>query len=155
MVATRSTTEPSAAASTDVVVPVDAASSAGHRPLDMRAWLREHIDGRVGLAVGISWVVLLQIAFALEPASNHDVPVIGVLLELSMYALLATMVAGLVMQQRFGLVASLGAAVLATAASIACPVTGHHTFGSWWFGQMACVLALVGISAYALRRTPA
>lgn len=120
---------------------------------DTRAWLRERIDGRVGLGVGIAWIVLMQIAFALEPASNHDVPVIGVLLELSMYGLLATMIAGLVMQQRFGLVASLGAAVLATAASIACPVTGHHTFGAWWFGQMACVLALVAVSAYALRRT--
>jgi hypothetical protein len=81
--------------------------------------------------------------------------VIGLLLELSMYGLLATMVAGLVMQQRFGLVASLGAAVLATAASIACPVTGHHTFGTWWFGQMACVLALVAISSVALQRTRA
>jgi hypothetical protein len=42
--------------------------------------------------------------------------------------------------------------VLATAASIACPVTGHHGFGAWWFGQMACVLALVAVSAVALRR---
>jgi len=152
MVATRSTTEPNAGATTDAVAPVDAASTAVDRPLEMRAWLRERIDGRVGLGVGIAWIVLMQIAFALEPASNHEVPVIGLVLELSMYALLATMIAGLVMQQRFGLVASLGAAVLATAASIACPVTGHHTFGSWWFGQMACVLALVAISAYALRQ---
>lgn len=121
---------------------------------DTRAWLRERIDGRVALGVGIAWIVLMQIAFALEPASNHEVPVIGLVLELSMYCLLATMIAGLVMQQRFGLVASLGAAVLATAASIACPVTGHHTFGSWWFGQMACVLALVAVSAIALQRAP-
>jgi hypothetical protein len=120
---------------------------------DTRVWLRERIDGRFGLGVGIAWVVLMQIAFALEPASNHEVPVIALVLELSMYALLATMIAGLVMQQRFGLVASLGAAVLATAASIACPLTGHHGFGSWWFGQMACVLALVGVSAYALHRS--
>jgi peptidoglycan/LPS O-acetylase OafA/YrhL len=156
MVATRSTTEPSAPASTDVAVRTEAATTdvVVGRTVHTRAWLRERIDGRVGLAVGIAWVVLMQIAFALEPASNHEVPVIGLLLELSMYALLATMVVGLVMQQRFGLVASLGAAVLATAASIACPVSGHHTFGSWWFGQMACVLALVAISAVALRRTP-
>src|SRR5262249_10096580 len=125
MVATRSTTEPGIAASTDVVVPAEAASTDAvvDRTLHTRAWLRERIDGRVGLAVGIAWVVLMQIAFALEPASNHEVPVIGLLLELSMYALLATMIAGLLMQQRFGLVASLGAAVLATAASIACPVS--------------------------------
>jgi hypothetical protein len=117
---------------------------------DTKQWLRESIDGRLGLAVGIGWVVLMQIAFALEPQSNQAVPVIGLLLEITMYLLLATMAAGLIMQRRFGLVASLGGAVLATAASIACPVTGHHPFGTWWFGQMACVLALVGISVAAI-----
>jgi hypothetical protein len=62
------------------------------------------------------------------------------------------MLTGLVMQRRWGLLASLAAAILATAASIACPVTGHHSFGTWWFGQMACMLGLVAISAVALRR---
>jgi hypothetical protein len=147
--ATRTTEQPA----DEQRAPEAATEAAQPAANDMRTWLRERIDGRVGLGVGVAWVVLMQIAFALEPASNHEVPVIGVLLELSMYGLLATMVAGLVMQQRFGLVASLGASVLATAASIACPVTGHHAFGTWWFGQMACVLALVGISAYALRRS--
>jgi hypothetical protein len=122
-----------------------------NRP-DTREWLQERIDGRVAAAVGIAWVVLTEIAFALEPAAQGSVPVVGILLELSMYLLLATMIAGLVMQRRFGLVASLGGAVLATAASIACPVTGHHAFGTWWFGQMACVLALVGISVVALKK---
>jgi hypothetical protein len=122
---------------------------------DTRSWLQDQVDGRLGVAVGVAWIVLLQIAFALEPRTNHHVPVIGLLLEITMYALLATMVTGLVMQRRFGLVASLGAAVLATAASIACPVTGHHSFGAWWFGQMACVLALVGISVAALHRSNA
>ena len=41
----------------------------------------------------------------------------------------------------------------ATAAAIACPVTGHHTFGTWWFGEMACVLTLLGISVAALHRS--
>ena len=123
--------------------------------VDTRSWLEEQIDGRLGLAVGVAWIVLLQIAFALEPRTQQNVPVIGLLLEITMYTLLATMLTGLVMQRRFGLVASLGAAVLATAASIACPVTGHHQFGSWWFGQMACVLALVGISIAALHRSNA
>ena len=39
-------------------------------------------------------------------------------------------------------------AIVATglpAASIACPISGHHQFGTWWFGQMACMLALVAI----------
>jgi hypothetical protein len=152
MPSTRSDTRTTEQPVEELAAPEPATRAEVPVPSDTRVWLRERIDGRYGLAVGVAWVVLMQIAFALEPASEHEVPVIALVLELSMYALLATMIAGLVMQQRFGLVASLGAAVLATAASIACPVTGHHGFGSWWFGQMACVLALVAISAVAVRR---
>ena len=121
--------------------------------LDTRAWLGERIDGRLAGGVAIAWLVLLQIAFALEPATNQTEPIYGVVLELTMYALLATMLTGLVMQRRFGLVASLGAAGFMTALSVACPVSGHHAFGSWWYGQMACVLALVSASVFALHRS--
>jgi len=117
-----------------------------------REWLQDRIDGRVAIAVGIAWFVLNEIAYALEPAAQQSVPVIGIVLEVTMYVLLAAMLTGLVMQRRWGLLASFGAAVLATAASIACPVSGHHAFGAWWFGQMACMLALVAISVFALRR---
>jgi peptidoglycan/LPS O-acetylase OafA/YrhL len=119
---------------------------------DTREWLQERIDGRVAIVVGVAWFVLNQIAYALEPAAQQSEPFIGILLEITMYVLLAAMLAGLVMQRRWGLLASFAAAILATAASIACPVTGHHAFGTWWFGQMACMLALVAISAFALRR---
>jgi len=118
---------------------------------DTRTWLRERIDGRLAAGVGIAWLVLLQIAFALEPVTHQPEPAYGVVLELTMWLLLATMVTGLVMQRRWGLVASLGAAGFMTALSVACPVSGHHPFGAWWFGQMACVLALVAISVVALR----
>jgi hypothetical protein len=119
---------------------------------DTREWLGERISGGVAATVGIAWWLLTGIAVALEPSTSRPLPVIGTVLEVAMFGLLATMVAGLVMQRRWGLLASLGAAVLATAGSIACPATGHHTFGAWWFGQMACVLALVGISVVTLRR---
>jgi hypothetical protein len=118
--------------------------------LDTKAWLAERIDGRIAGGVAVAWLVLLQVAFALEPATNQAEPIYGVALELTMYALLATMITGLVMQRRFGLVASLGAAGFMTALSIACPVSGHHAFGSWWYGQMACVLALLAASVVAL-----
>jgi hypothetical protein len=120
-----------------------------------RAWLAERVDGRLALGVGIAWLVLFQIAALLEPATTQSVPVVGVALEVVMWTLLATMVTGLVMQRRWGFVASLGAATFATAASIACPTTGHHPFGAWWFGQMLCVLGLVAVSLVALRSHPA
>lgn len=122
--------------------------------LDVRTWLRARVDGPVCAAVGVAWFVLLELAMALEPATSRSEPLIGVFLELSMWLLLATMITGLVMQRRFGLVASLGGAVLATAASIACPISGHHQFGTWWYGQMACMLGLVAASVVALRREP-
>jgi hypothetical protein len=125
-----------------------------HPTLDLRAWLQERVDGSVCAAVAVAWLVLMELAMALEPATTRAEPVIGVFLQLAMWLLLATMVTGLVMQRRLGLVASLGGAVLATAASIACPISGHHQFGNWWFGQIACVLALVGVSIAALRRPP-
>jgi hypothetical protein len=118
--------------------------------LDTRAWLAERIDGKLAGGVALAWLVLLQVAFALEPATNQAEPIYGVVLELTMYVLLATMLTGLVMQRRFGLVASLAAAGFMTALSVACPVSGHHAFGTWWYGQMACVLALVAVSGVAL-----
>jgi hypothetical protein len=118
---------------------------------DTRTWLQERTDGRLGAGVGIAWLVLLQVAFALEPVTHKPEPAYGVVLELTMWLLLATMVTGLVMQRRWGLVASLAAAGFMTALSVACPVSGHHPFGTWWYGQMGCVLALVAISVVALR----
>ena len=98
--------------------------------------------------------MLSQVAVLLEPEAHHPVPLIGVVLTAAMYALLLGMVAGLAVRRRWGLVVSVAAAVVATAASIACPVSGHHGIGVWWFGQMACVLALLTISVAAVR-TPA
>jgi hypothetical protein len=117
---------------------------------ETRAWLQERIDGRLAAGIGIAWLVLMQVAFALEPSTHQPEPWYGVLLELTGTALIATMIVGLVMQRRFGVVASLGAALFTTAMSVACPVSGHHPFGAWWFGQMACALALLGGSVAAL-----
>ena len=48
-----------------------------------------------------------------------------------------------------GLVLSVAAAGFFTALSVACPVSGHHPFGTWWFGQMACALGMLGGSVAA------
>src|SRR5262245_50804213 len=121
------------------------------RLTDTSTWLRERIDGRVAVGLGVAWFVLFQIAAALEPATNEPEPWFGVVLELAFWILVATMVTGFLMQRRLGFAASLAAAGFLTALSVACPVSGHHPFGAWWFGQMACVLALVAASVVALR----
>jgi hypothetical protein len=116
------------------------------------AWLRERINVWVAIAVGISWFVLTPLAAALEPATDQSEPLLGVLLGISMDVLFVVMLVGLAMRRRWGLVASLGGAGLVTAMVVACPTSGHHQFGMWWFAEMACALALIAISAAALRR---
>jgi hypothetical protein len=126
--------------------------AAPHRITDTRSWLLERVDGRIGAGVAIAWVVLTQIAVELEPRAQFELPLISVVLVISMNALLVTMVVGLVMRRRWGLLAAVASSLLLTAESIACPLTGHHHFGTWWYAQMACALALVGITVFALRR---
>lgn len=122
------------------------------RLTDTRSWLLERVDGRIAAGVAVAWVVLTQIAVELEPRSQFELPLISVVLVLSMNALLITMVAGLVMRRRWGLLAAVASSLLLTAESIACPLTGHHHFGAWWYGQMACAITLVGVTVFALRR---
>jgi protein-S-isoprenylcysteine O-methyltransferase Ste14 len=61
---------------------------------ETRAWLQERIDGRLAAGTGIAWLVLVQVAMALEPTTHQP---------------------------------------------------------EWWFGQMACVLVLLGGSVAALQ----
>jgi hypothetical protein len=116
-----------------------------------QAWLRERINVWVALAVGVSWFVLTPLAAALEPATDRSEPLIGTLLSASMDVLFVVTLVGLAMRRRWGLVASLAGAGFVTAMVVACPTSGHHQFGAWWFGEMACALALIGISVGALR----
>lgn len=120
-------------------------------PEPPRRALTERVDVRVAVAVGIAWFVLTGIAAALEPAPQQSEPAIGVLLGYAMDVVFVAMLIGLATRRRWGLVTSLGAAVLVTAMAVACPTSGHHQFGLWWFGEMVCVLALVAVSVAALR----
>jgi hypothetical protein len=118
---------------------------------DTRTWLHERIDGRLAGGLAIAWLVLYQVAGALEPATHRPEPAYGVALGVMLLMLLAVTATGLVMQRRWGLVASLAAAGYFTALSVACPVSGHHPFGFWWLGEMACALTLAALSVLAIR----
>lgn len=118
--------------------------------LETRAWLQERIDGRVAAGVGIAWLVAYQVAASLEPVTHQPEPWYGVALGVAFMGLIGATAAGLIAQRRWGLVVSVAAAGFFTALSVACPVSGHHPFGAWWFGQMACALAMLGGSVAAL-----
>jgi hypothetical protein len=125
----------------------------GGMELETREWLQGPIERWVAVCVGISWLVAYQVAGALEPVTHKPEPWYGIVLNLAFVGLLAVTVTGLVMQRRWGLVVSLAAAAFFIALSVACPVSGHHPFGAWWFGQMACALGMAGVSLAALNRS--
>jgi len=120
---------------------------------DTAVWLRDPIEGGLALGVGLAWYALYLIAGALEPATSRPEPFIGMLLQAAMLAGFFVMLVGLALRRRWGLVATLGESLLLVAAAVACPISGHHSFGAWWFGQMACVFAMVAVSVVALRRS--
>jgi predicted transporter len=117
-----------------------------------RTWLNERIETKVAVGVGVSWFVLYSIGAELEPAPNRSEPLLGVLLGVALVSLFVAALVGIGMRRRWGLGLSLVAATTLTVMSVMCPVSGHHTFGAWWYGQMLCALGLVAISFAALRR---
>jgi hypothetical protein len=122
---------------------------------DGRAWLRGRIAPELAVLLAAAWLVLPAIATALEPAPAHPDAVPAWLdssLSVLVSALFYLTLIGLAVMRRFGLAVSLAGAVLFIGLSIACPASGHHSFGAWWFGQMACGAGLAGLSVFALRR---
>jgi hypothetical protein len=135
--------------------PITGAPEAAPARPDTREWLSQRISGEVGIVVGVAWYVLFSIAVALEPAATQPEAFptwLAVGIEVALLGLLAVTAVGLVARRRVGLVASVGASALFLAMVVACPVSGHHGFGAWWYGQMACAIGLVAITGGALRR---
>jgi peptidoglycan/LPS O-acetylase OafA/YrhL len=62
--------------------------------------------------------------------------------------------AGLLVRRRWGMALSLGSAGIALAMVVACPLSGHHHFGLWWVGELACLGAWAGVGLAGLRATP-
>ncbi len=110
----------------------------------------DRIGDNVSVAIAIMWVVGYLAVGALEPVSHAAVPTIAIVLSVAFYLGLAATAVGLGARRRWGIVASLGTALLFLGGVIACPATGHHQLGAWWLGQIVISVALVVGSAVAL-----
>jgi len=119
-------------------------------PAKPRPRLSDRISETTCIWLGVAWVIGYLAVGALEPATDHALPVIAIVLAVAFHLLLLATAAGLIARRRWGLHASLAASGLFLAGTVACPTTGHHTIGFWWLGQMAFSLALVGASLAAL-----
>lgn len=103
--------------------------------------------------LGFGWPLAIVIGMALEPAPADPeaaVPVVVTLASLGLFAaLVATAVAA---GNRHPSAAAGGVAtgLIALGFTVSCPLSGHHTFGAWWFGELGLTLAMLAVSVAAL-----
>ncbi len=103
----------------------------------------------------VAWAVGFPLALALEPtpANAGVIPWWSFFVDIGLMTAIAAAFVGLAKGRRSGAGASFVAASILTAGVFACPATGHHTIGLWWFGEFAIALALVALSSRAYLRS--
>jgi hypothetical protein len=103
-------------------------------------------------ALGVGWPLAFLVMVELEPAPAQPdaAPVLGIILSLALLTglMLTAVAAGT--RQLLAAPAAVGTGVVALTMSVACPVSGHHSYGAWWYAQMAIVVAMLGVSVLAL-----
>jgi hypothetical protein len=110
---------------------------------------------RTSVPLGLAWLILFPLALALEPAAAATtVPLWEWAASFALLAGLGLTAAGLGMRRTWGATASLATSTLFAIGVFACPATGHHAFGLWWFGEFGAALTLVTLSAVAVVRSP-
>ena len=108
------------------------------------------------LTLGLAWVAFNVLAAVLEPApAQTTIAWWESLVVMAQVGALGLVAAGLARRTSWAGAASLAGATFFTVGVFACPATGHHAFGVWWFGEFAAVLALTTLSAVAYVRTRA
>ncbi len=111
------------------------------------------LPGGRAAAIGLAWALLFPLAIALEPAASQpDVAWWEVATSVLLLASIVAVTVGLAKRTRWAINASLVASAVFTAGVIACPTTGHHPMGLWWFGELACGLGILGVSAVVALR---
>ena len=110
--------------------------------------LNDVIPLRVALAVGVLWIALIGLIFSITPAPVGDPSTFAVTVSVLFELALIGTLAGLVAMRRWGLLASMGAAVVMLAAAALCSVGGHT--GAWLVAQYvaAATLFVVGRAAF-------
>jgi len=132
----------------------DSTAEAVPAPTTPKAGTRQ-ISRSIAATLIVAWAVGFPLALALEPTPTDvgAVPWWGFFIEVGLLTSIAIAFVGLVKGMRSGAAASFVAASIFTAGVFACPASGHHAIGLWWFGEFAIALALVALSARAYLRS--
>jgi hypothetical protein len=105
--------------------------------------------------LGFGWPLAIVASIALEPTPADPEAAVPVVVSLASMGLFAALVATAVAagnRHPSAAIAAVVTGLLALGFTVSCPVSGHHTFGAWWFGQMALTLPMLGASLAALGR---
>lgn len=111
---------------------------------------------RWAAALGIGWPLVTVLSMALEPVPADPAAPIPIVIELAGLALLFGLIITAVaagIRHRGAAVAGVVTGLLSTTFVVACPVSGHHDFGMWWFAELSIVSAMLAVSLVALRRS--
>jgi hypothetical protein len=156
----RATTIPPAAEPSPDASPPRPAPAPPRRPAQAPHRSRPEAPGelsdRWAAVLGIGWPLAIVASMVLEPTpADPDAPgpVLAELANLGLlFALVGTAIAAGV---RHG-AAAVGGVVtglLVVALAIACPVSGHHAIGLWWFAELGILTSMLAVSGVALQRT--
>jgi hypothetical protein len=119
--------------------------------------LSDPIPTRWSLAGLIALVGANVGAAILEPLpANPEQPDPWFITSLDTIALVAMLAAlgGLLARRRWGLATSSLGGAIAVVMVLGCPLSGHHRFGLWWAGEIACVAAWTAVSLTGARHAP-
>ena len=148
--------DPSAARAAETPSPsIDDATPVAPAALPPASW-RSPIEGSVACALALVWFAAYAITGLVEPAPRDPAIMHAWYVELIngvFLGALGVMIVGLALRRRVGVLASIAATGAFLTAVVACPITGHHEFGLWWFGELACVAAVAAATGIALHRT--
>ena len=119
------------------------------------AYLQTPISAVRAAGLAVAWVALFSVGVAVEPPPADPQAVGGLISEvvfpLTLLGAMGAMFLGLTQRRRWGVVGAVVASGILVVASALCPVSGHHTFGTWWLVQLGAVATALGLSWRALR----
>ena len=106
------------------------------------------------LVLGLGWPAAVVISRAIQPAPANPeaaLPLWAAVIELILTAGLLATVATAAGRRPQAAMFSAGLGVATLGLVVACPASGHHGFGAWWFAELALYGGLFAASMAALR----
>lgn len=153
----RATTIPPAAEPTPDAWPPQPAPARPLRSASARSRPRPQVSDLVSAGwaavLGIGWPLAIIVSTALEPAPADPNAPMPVLAELANHALFLALVGTAIaagVRHRAAAVGGVVTGLLVVSLAIACPVSGHHAIGLWWFAELGILTAMLGVSGAAL-----